>query len=1052
MLTNAFDFDDSENNTDMSQKFVPDENMFKDKDVPQNPFGFEQDNGKPSKTPKDKKEKKSKKLKMGIIVTVFVFIIAAVALMPFVFLKMGDSSVADGDFKAAKKYYSWTFGLYGSKKRAQAVDSALKVENGETDDGIIQALDNGIEVHINYDLNGGHFIGSGRSESVTVKDKSEFTNFYIATKDNCDFKGWHLEQLSYSPENNDSSMEFYLKADFVPTIYSISYTGLLNTDNSSNPTEYTSETSTFTLTNPTRLGYTFISWTGNAIDGESRNVTIPQGSSGDLAFVANWQPNVYTVTFNPDIECDIPSSIKVTFDDAYEFPEIEKRGYTYKGWSDGKEEYTNGLWSVTDNVSVKPIWELNTYTLSYDLAGGTLSSPNATSYTVLDDAIKINNPSRFGYTFLGWSYDGYNGYNKNVTIPANSVGDFNFKANWTGNRHTLTLNLAGGTASSKSVSVVYDDPYKIPTPTRTGYSFDGWYEGSNKYTDGIWKQDKDVTVSAKWTANTYKITFDSNGGPSVSPKSFTYDKDAKLDSLTRTGYTFLGWYNGSTKVESGTWKQVGNITLKASWKPNTYTVSLNPNGGDVSSKSVTVTYDSKFSLPAPYKIGHDFLGWYNGSSSQSSTGTWKSTSNMSLEAKWAACNYKITFDSNGGPSVSSKTYTYGHSYDLPVPTRVGYNFLGWYKSGEKYTSGTWNIPGDTTFVARWDAIEYTISFDDNGADSSVKDVVLLYDQSYALPVPKKKGHTFLGWYDGYTKYSNTGTWRGSSDLTLTAKWEVRSFSVKLLPDGGNLNKTQYYFDYGERYELPTPEKRGYTFAGWYMDGKKYSNTGTFNFDEDLVLGALWLGEKYTVTLDTNGGDEGTMYYVATYGSSYKLPTPTRAGYVFDGWYYGYSSFNPSGSKWTYEEDITLKASWTARDYIVRLNADGGTVSKAYFTFGYGDWYELPIPVKSGYDFGGWYNSGKRYPNSGRFTYDKDLNLTAMWMKQKHTIYLDPDGGTVASSSIKVEYGSSYSLPRPVREGYSFTGWFDSRGTLYNPTGRYNYDYDLSLTAGWKELN
>ena len=847
------------------------------------------------------------------IVAVAVVIASAVALSPLLFVKLGDARVAAGEYKAAADMYTLCFGMRGSKNRLTAVHAILQAQDGNAEDGIAAALEAGVEVRITYDLNGGRFINSSRQEKVVLQRAGDFVDFYKATKDSYDFKGWTVSRASYAPDFDDATLELSLKADFAPIVYRISYTNLYS-DEQKNPTTYTCETGTITLKNPVRTGYTFAAWKGTDIDGETGTVVIPQGSSGDRSYIANWIPNEYQVEFHPDVECTIENPMTVTYDDEYTFPTVEKRGYTYCGWTDGDTVYTTGLWGLTNGVSVTPVWELNTYTLQYDLGGGKVATANKSSYTVLDDAITVTDPTRFGYTFLGWTYEGQKTPKKQVTIPAHSVGNYNFKANWVGNPHVIALDLQGGSAAQSSVQVVFGSDYTLPTPTKTGYTFGGWFDGSKPYTNGKWNQDNGLKLTAKWTANQYRVTFDSAGGSAVSAMTVTYDTNVTLPTPTKTGYEFRGWYRWNTRLESGIWKTAADAPLTATWKAKDYTVALDANGGLVAQKNVTVTYDKAFALPTPTKRGHTFLGWYSGGSRHNMSGTWRQDGGASLTASWEANQYNIILDADGGSIDKTKyTVTFGRSYSLSSPSRVGYDFTGWY-SGKKLvpSSGTYDYDNDLVLTADWEGKEYTVTFNANGGTTVANRKTYTYGDSYRLPTPMREGYDFVGWFTSSyasSAFESSGVWETANNVSLIAKWEASDYTVRLDADGGSVSKRSLTVTYGERYSLPTTTRTGYTFDGWYKGSRSFDMSGTWDYTSDVTLTAKWSANKYTIYLDASGGSVSSSSVTVRYGERYSLPTPTRSGYIFLGWYAGGEKV--SSGVYQVDGNITAHASWEA---------------------------------------------------------------------------------------------------------------------------------------------
>lgn len=287
---------------------------------------------------------------------------------------------------------------------------------------------------------------------------------------------------------------------------------------------------------------------------------------------------------------------------------------------------------------------------------------------------------------------------------------------------TVSFNANGGSCSTSSKTVSVRGTYgTLPTPTRTGYEFNGWYTASSSGTkvtsSTTITATSNHTLYAHWTA-VPTVTFDANGGTcsTSSKKLRTGETYGTLPTPKRTGYIFTGWYtaktDGSKITESTTVSKTANHTLYARWTANKYVVTYNANGGTCSTASKTVTYDSTYgTLASPTRTGYKFLGWYTSKSAgdniTASTKVTKTT-NHTLYAHWEALTYTLTFNANGGSvSTSSMKVTYDSVYGtLPKPTRTNYYFAGWYTAktgGTKITSTTKNTTAaNMTVYARWE--------------------------------------------------------------------------------------------------------------------------------------------------------------------------------------------------------------------------------------------------------------------------------------------------------------------------------------------------------------
>ena len=293
---------------------------------------------------------------------------------------------------------------------------------------------------------------------------------------------------------------------------------------------------------------------------------------------------------------------------------------------------------------------------------------------------------------------------------------------------TVSFNGNGGAADSASITVYNNNAYgSLPSAKRTGYSFNGWFtapSGGSQITSSskVSVTSANQTLYAQWTANSYTVSFDANGG-NVSTKSKNVQFGAAYGDLpipSKAGSGFSGWYTsktgGSPVSASAVVSVDSNHTLYARWEANAYTVTLDPNGGSVSTTSITVKNGSTYgSIPTPAKSGCTFNGWYTaktGGTKITADTVATITSAQTLYAQWTVTGYTITFDANGGKvSVSNVNVKPGNAIGtLPVPTRDYYKFLGWYTAksgGTKVTSATKNFTADSTLYARW--IENTVS-------------------------------------------------------------------------------------------------------------------------------------------------------------------------------------------------------------------------------------------------------------------------------------------------------------------------------------------------------
>ena len=464
------------------------------------------------------------------------------------------------------------------------------------------------------------------------------------------------------------------------------------------PIQYTVESEAFQLPTPVRTGYIFLGWTGEGITEPQKTIEIPQGSTGDRTYTANWQVIEYTI---------------ITL-----------------------------------------------------LEGGNAGSSQVYFYTV-EQTVTLPPPTRTGYTFLGWTGEGITTLQPNVTIPKGSTGDKKYIENWELTEYNIAMDLNGGSGQEKVVYTMTDEDFELPTPTRNGYEFVGWTgEGITTPQTSV-KIPKGSTGNKAYTANwkviEYTITLDTNGGPVVSPIKYTVEDTFTLPYILRPGYEFAGWtLDGSGMLPStpliiypGT---TGDLHYKAEWRLAEYTITMDLDGGSGQEKVVYTITDEDFELPTPTRNGYEFVGWTGEgiTTPQTSVKIPKgSTGNKAYTANWKVIRYTITLVTNGGAVIASIRYTVEDSVTLPIPPeRPGYEFSGWVLDGSgQFPSTPMIIPkgstGDRIYKAEWRVATYTITYVSHGKaynwvqytiNNSVYFGVPEEEPSYYLP-----GYTFVGW-------------------------------------------------------------------------------------------------------------------------------------------------------------------------------------------------------------------------------------------------------------------------------------------------------------------
>ena len=355
-------------------------------------------------------------------------------------------------------------------------------------------------------------------------------------------------------------------------------------------------------------------------------------------------------------------------------------------------------------------------------------------------------------------------------------------------KFTVTFDSDGGSAVA-SVEVKKGKTVAQPTnPTKEGSEFVCWTLNGEEYNFST-KVTANITLKAKWEVTEVTITFNTDGGSAIAP--IKIKKGATINPMdyvpTKDGYEFKGWRMGTTTVTVNTTFNE-NVTLKAVWAEDVRTVTYNANSGIFPDGTISVftvkvgqplTNDQK---PAdPSRENFEFGGWLlNGEVFDFNTPL---TENITLVAKWnqiAGYEYvTVTFNANGGDEMHSIEVVKGNpiALDSYVPTRNGYDFVGWKLNGETVTATT-PINEDVTLIAEWVEANRTVTFNTNGG-SSISSLTVRKDTKIDLSdyETTRNNYEFSGWFlDPEFNQEVTGTYTVTVDVTLYAKWRAKSYS------------------------------------------------------------------------------------------------------------------------------------------------------------------------------------------------------------------------------------------------------------------------------------
>ena len=690
---------------------------------------------------------------------------------------------------------------------------------------------------------------------------------------------------------------------------------------------------------------------------------------------------------------------------------LYKTGHTFIGWGETQNSVTvlTGSYTPSTRIILFPLWSPNTYVVTYNANGGN-GAPATTSqnFTFGGTALvpsAIGTLSRNGYTFGGWS----------VTA------------------------VASGTIYSNPNDTVAGTTTKTYSPTAS------------------------ITLYAKWSANSYTLSYNGNGGSTSSSVSITAGTPVTLATTggTRTGYTLQGWNTAAdgsgTSLAGGTSQTYySNMTLYALWRP------ASPGAPTVStlvSGNTTVTATVTGAAASGTTVGP--------------------ANSFSVQA----------FDSTGTTAISGKTCTVLASASPLSCVINGLTNGTAYKFKATAINTTSSATGAASSTSATPA-PFVVTYSLNGGTLATTTANYTLGTPLILPLPTKSGNTFTGWnnpsntsvgVDG-SSYSPTAT------ITLTAQWSPATYTITYNGNGadGGTVAAAGSFTFGNSYSIAakgTMTKSGYTFAGWTTasngTGTLYANAtdsvassaATYTAANNLTVYAKWTPQVYVVTYNANGatGSPSRATDSFTFGSTpLSLPDKTGmtyAGYTFVGWSEttsGAAVVNPYSPTQT----RTLYAIWAGISYSVSYNANGGTGSVADATFTTGsagitlnDGSSLS---RTGYTFGGWKNVAGTTVSGSAYSPTDNVTVYAIWTPKTIAVTYDKGIATTTTafpSNTTVAFGANLTLSSGVdvsttisSTNYLFAGWAIN-GVTYKAgdTYRVNSEAAITVTAQWLRL-
>ena len=533
----------------------------------------------------------------------------------------------------------------------------------------------------------------------------------------------------------------------------------------------------------------------------------------------------------------------------------------------------------------------------------------------------------------------------------------------------VTLDLGGGTLgnSSEDIQIIVKNGSTFTAPASDGLTRpDGdtdnyfmWLDGNgNSYEPGG-SVPADVTeLTVQWTAPTYAVTLNTNGGTinNGNVTGYTYGVGATLpaaDDMTYTGHTFKGWYDNENLTGSPVTAiggaETGNKEYWAKWEINQYTVTVKPENGKADI-IITQDYGTPITAPTLTREGYTFKGW------DKEIPETMPADNITVKAQWEINQYTITFDTNGGSEIAPITQDYGTEITAPDnPTRKGYTFKGWDKEIPE-TMPAENI----TVKAQWEINQYTIAFDTNGG-SEIAPITQDYGTEITAPDnPTRKGYTFKGWHKEIPETMP------AENITITARWKDTEKPTGEIIIGTNkwnefLNELTFgiFFKDTQEVTVNAVDNSGVVFVSYLVTDKELSEAEL----NSLVFRAY----EEPFCIDPNGE---YIVYVMLVDENINITYLRSDRITLDNIQPVISGIE-NGKTYCEAQTVTVDEKYvdtvTVNGTVVTLDADGGFVlpptngeQKIVVTDKAGNNAEMTVTVNNGHTFGEWVsdNDGK----------------------------------------------------------------------------------------------
>ena len=933
-------------------------------------------------------------------------------------------------------------------------------------------------------------------------------------------------------DDSDGNLELYAK--YTPTEYAIAYDYVGGTG--TNPATYTFEQSQ-TIADPTKVGYTFAGWDATLVLNRQNKATIL--STGEQTYVDQtadavvyeifyikngitysgtlFDGNITWLKYTNTSVTTLASTEQITGTGVYVanyYPNGNTDDAVYVDFTIPSGGFATSTNKLMGKLLLKAKWTINQYKLTVNPSGGLWNNTSSSSDVIANYStqLAVADPTRLGYTFAGWTYSGVGEWYEDLKMFV-YTGNGTLTATWNAISPTISISAMPNDDETQS-TIVYGQ--NVIFTANAKHDLGITYQWHISKTQGFTPSEVGNTAISGAVNSVYTYQ-------SVAPGTYYIKCVATANEISVT--------SNEIKVIVNKAENVFDVNVKYGLIYNaTAQVLLEANDKNEEENDVYYTvykYENNTlgdevpqatDLPRATDAG-TYIVYFAVAETDNYLGLTGSAI-VSIDELYT----NLTIDPAGGTwNNTSETTTFtqltGHTQEIADPTRLGSEFTGWAISGtgtfnEATKTFTYGLT-DTTLTATWNAIRYQIVIDENGGNQ-VEDLEYITGETEkTLPTLTRPGYTFKEWK--FVQYSNpAATLNGNNliipanateNMELKAEWTGLTNAITYNVNGGSWKhgfepseeQTKYITSESETIiNLPVAEnieRAGYTFSGWDYNGSTINGQLTISANSygDISLIAVWTGNTYNITYETNGGSFASGYNPTTNSyttqdiQDYELKALPRAsyivrgGYTFVAWVIEENS-NPSSSVLGNDisipanayGDIKLKATWNSAKNNIQYNTnegkwnDGYTITPTdYLTSESEQAFNLPTAdniAREGYTFAGWkitrntnyatstitgtQNTTLVVPANAYVATGDFLTLQAQWTINQYKLTLDYATDGKENAEVVQDYGSTYTPADPEKEGYDFVDWALTGGGSYKD-GVYTFGAaDGTLTAQW----